>query len=106
MIQANGGNLVEPLDILGKSYVREDGKEIVAGSGRYVDDLSPAGVLYGAVVRAGRPHARILNVDTSKATRAKGVACVLTAEDVPNNAYGPSLPDQPVLCGEKVRYEG
>ena len=97
---------MEPLDILGKSYVREDGKEIVAGSGRYVDDLSPAGVLYGAVVRAGRPHARILNVDTSKATRAKGVACVLTAEDVPNNAYGPSLPDQPVLCGEKVRYEG
>jgi len=43
-----------------------------------------------------------------------GVVTVLTAKDVPNNEYGLSIPDQPVLCGpgsnkefaDRVRFEG
>ena len=92
--------------ILGKSYPREDGPEMVGGLTRYVEDLQRPGMLYGAVVRAGRPHARVVEVDVSRAARAPGVACVLTAADVPVNSYGMVFADQPVLCGEKVRYEG
>ncbi|MBI2132840.1 MAG: xanthine dehydrogenase family protein [Candidatus Tectomicrobia bacterium] len=95
-----------PLRSLGKSYPREDGPEMVAGLSRFVEDLQRPGMLYGAVVRSGRPHARVLRVDASRAAKAPGVACVLTAADVPVNSYGLVLPDQPVLCGVKVRYEG
>ncbi|MED5578799.1 MAG: xanthine dehydrogenase family protein molybdopterin-binding subunit [Nitrospinota bacterium] len=94
------------MDVLGKSYVRQDGKEMVLGESEFVDDLEPKNVLYGAVVRSGRPHARILKINTKKALSYPGVACVLTSEDVPNNAYGPSIPDQVTLCSDKVRYEG
>jgi CO/xanthine dehydrogenase Mo-binding subunit len=96
----------QAMDVLGKSYVRDDGIEMVAGTTRFVDDLEPPGALYGAVVRAGRSHARILKVDIGRALRAKGVACVITADDVPNNVYGPSVQDQSILCSDKVRYEG
>ena len=73
----------DSLKTVGRSYPREDAPEGVSGAAIYVDDLNPPGVLYGAVLRAGRPHARILRIDTSKAERMKGVACVLTGRDVP-----------------------
>ena len=95
-----------PLRSLGKSYPREDGPEMVAGLSQFVEDLRRPGMLYGAVVRAGRPHARIIDVDVSRAAKAPGVACVLTAADVPVNSYGMVITDQAVLCGDKVRYEG
>jgi xanthine dehydrogenase molybdopterin-binding subunit B len=35
------------------------------------------------------------------------VAAVLTARDVPGrNGFGAIIPDQPVICGDKVRYVG
>ena len=35
------------------------------------------------------------------------MAAVLTAADVPGrNGFGAILPDQPVICGEKVRFVG
>ena len=91
---------------VGKREVRADGAQLSAGSALYVDDLAPPGLLYGAVLRAGRPHARIRRVDTRAASRHPGVACILIGKDIPNNAYGPSLQDQPVLCTDKVRYAG
>ena len=97
---------VDSLKTVGKSYPREDAPQGVTGMAEYVDDLNPHGVLYGAVLRAGRPHARILKVDTSSAERMKGVACVITGHDVPCNAYGLYVADQPILCTERVRYEG
>ncbi|MEE9274039.1 MAG: xanthine dehydrogenase family protein molybdopterin-binding subunit [bacterium] len=95
-----------PLREIGRRYPREDGPQAAAGASLYVDDLHPPGLLFGAVVRAGRPHARILAIDTRGAERMPGVACVITGRDVPVNAYGIHLTDQPVLCTDKVRYEG
>lgn len=94
------------LNTVGKSYPREDAPEGVSGAAIYVDDLNPPHLLYGAVLRAGRPHAKILGIDTSRAEKMNGVACVLTGHDVPRNAYGLYVADQPVLCTERVRYEG
>ena len=56
----------DSLKTVGKSYPREDAPDGVSGAAIYVDDLRPIGVLYGAVLRAGRPHARILKIDTSR----------------------------------------
>jgi CO/xanthine dehydrogenase Mo-binding subunit len=58
------------------------------------------------VVFAGRPHARILALETSAALRQPGVVAVLTAADIPYNAYGLIDADQPVLCADVVRFSG
>src|SRR5260370_41809386 len=58
------------------------------------------------VVFAHRPHARILAIDTDAALAHPGVVAVLTAADVPYNAFGLIEADQPVLCGDVVRFVG
>jgi CO/xanthine dehydrogenase Mo-binding subunit len=64
-------------------------------------------MLWLRVVRATRPHARLRSIDVSHARRVQGVACVLTAADIPGqNRYGLIVPDQPILCDERVRYVG
>ncbi|MFQ6110854.1 MAG: xanthine dehydrogenase family protein molybdopterin-binding subunit, partial [Nitrospinota bacterium] len=56
--------------------------------------------------RSRFPHAEILKVDVSEALRIPEVKGVLTAEDIPFNLFGPYVLDQPILCGERVRYMG
>jgi CO/xanthine dehydrogenase Mo-binding subunit len=63
-------------------------------------------MLHLKVVFAHRPHARIRGIDSGAALRHPGVVAVLTAADVPYNAYGLIDADQPVLCGDVVRFEG
>ncbi|MBZ0276442.1 MAG: xanthine dehydrogenase family protein molybdopterin-binding subunit [Anaerolineae bacterium] len=46
-----------------------------------------------------RVHARVLAIDTTQAEALSGVVAVFTAQDVPNNEYGLTMKDQPVLCG-------
>ncbi|MCW8925931.1 MAG: xanthine dehydrogenase family protein molybdopterin-binding subunit, partial [Xanthomonadales bacterium] len=55
----------------------------------------------------GRPHARIVSIDTQAARELPGVQAVLTADDVPGrNLHGIVILDWPVLCADKVRYAG
>ncbi|MGH2480282.1 MAG: xanthine dehydrogenase family protein molybdopterin-binding subunit, partial [Ktedonobacteraceae bacterium] len=55
---------------------------------------------------ARRPHARIRSLESGAALAYPGVVAVLTAADVPYNAFGLIEADQPVLCGDIVRFEG
>jgi CO/xanthine dehydrogenase Mo-binding subunit len=57
------------------------------------------GMLHAKLLFAGRPHARVLDIDTSEAEVVPGVVAVYTAKDVPVNEYGLQTRDQPVLCG-------
>jgi CO/xanthine dehydrogenase Mo-binding subunit len=61
------------------------------------------GMLYMKVLFSDRPHARIVEVDTSEAERVPGVVAILTSKDVPVNEYGLIFKDQPALNGDKVR---
>jgi CO/xanthine dehydrogenase Mo-binding subunit len=92
--------------LIGVSLTRPDALAKVTGAARYPADLTRAEMLHLAVVYAGRPHARIQTLDASRALAAPGVVAVLTAEDVPYNAFGLIDADQPVLCGDVVRFEG
>ncbi len=93
--------------IIGKPIPRLDGRSKVMGEARYGDDLSLPGMLYVKVVRSPHPNARIRSINTSRARGYPGVASVLTAHDIPGkNLMGPIIKDQPVLCGEVVRYVG
>jgi CO/xanthine dehydrogenase Mo-binding subunit len=84
---------------IGKSLPRVDARGKVTGASPYSGDLSMPGMLHMKMLFAGRPHARVLRVDTSKADVAPGVVAVYTAKDVPVNEYGLQWQDQPVLCG-------
>lgn len=65
------------------------------------------GLLHGAVLRSGMAHARLVSVDVRRARSMPGVRAVITAEDIPgNNGFGIVFRDQPVLCRDRVRYEG
>src|SRR5215213_7264028 len=92
--------------IIGASLPRPDALGKVTGATNYPGDLVRPGMLHLKVVFAHRPHARILAINSSAALEHPGVVAVLTAADVPSNAYGLIENDQPVLCGEKVRFEG
>ncbi|HEY0071449.1 MAG TPA: molybdopterin cofactor-binding domain-containing protein, partial [Chloroflexia bacterium] len=92
--------------LIGASVPRPDALGKVTGATRYPADLVRADMLHLKIVFAHRPHARILKLDTSKALEYPGVVDVLTAADVPFNAYGLVESDQPALCTDKVRYVG
>jgi CO/xanthine dehydrogenase Mo-binding subunit len=99
---------------IGKSSIRSDALGKVTGAALYPGDLIRPDQLYMKILFAGRPHARIVRLDTSEAERSVGVAGVYTASDVPANEYGLIMPDQPVLCGpgsskpyaDRVRFIG
>jgi CO/xanthine dehydrogenase Mo-binding subunit len=85
--------------IIGKPISRVDARAKVTGEAKYPGDLAMEGMLHAKILFAGRPHARVVQIDTSEAEAAPGVVAVLTAADVPVNEYGLQTPDQPVLCG-------
>jgi 4-hydroxybenzoyl-CoA reductase alpha subunit len=64
-------------------------------------------MLFGRLLRSPLPHARILNIDTSRAAALPGVLAVLTGEDLPIK-FGilPVSQDEEALAREKVRYVG
>lgn len=84
---------------VGKSLPRVDARGKVTGETLYSGDLTRPGMLHMKILFAERPHARVKNVDSSKAESAPGVVAVYTAKDIPVNEYGLQIPDQPVLCG-------
>lgn len=91
---------------IGAPLARPDAAGKVTGSARYPADLIEPGMLHLKLVFAERPHARIVAVDTSRALAHPGVVAVLTAADVPHNAYGLIEDDQPVLASDRVRCVG
>jgi CO/xanthine dehydrogenase Mo-binding subunit len=92
--------------VIGHPLPRHDALAKVTGDARYPGDLLDAGTLRLKVVYAGRPHARIVRIDSSAALATPGVVAVLTADDVPYNAFGLIDHDQPVLCTDRVRFAG
>ena len=95
------------LGLVGESAPDWDGEAKVCGSLAFADDLLRAGALLGRVVWSEHPHAEIVSVNTQAAEAMPGVRAVLTAAHVPgHNGMGSLKADQPVLCGERVRFLG
>lgn len=85
--------------MIGQSFPKPDAYDKVTGAAIYAGDIIDEAMLHAKVVFTDRPHARILTLDTSRAEAVDGVVAVLTAADVPINAYGPVTADQPVFVG-------
>ena len=86
-------------DIIGQSVSRVDARAKVTGEAKYPGDIAMEGQLFAKMLFAGRPHARIVSIDTSEAEAVPGVVAILTAKDVPVNERGLQTQDQPVLSG-------
>ena len=92
---------------VGESVVRKDGRGKVTGETKFFSDMALPNMLYAKVARSKFPHARIGKISVEKAAAVPGVVAVLTHKDVPGvNAFGILVPDQPVLCFDKVRCLG
>ena len=92
---------------VGHSVPKIDALDKVLGRAVYSEDISFPDMLYGRVLRAGIPHAVIEEIDVREAKALAGVACVLTAKDIPGvNRYGIAYQDQVALAQDKVRYIG
>ena len=72
----------------------------------YAADVLRPGSLWGKVLRSPLPHARILNIDASRALSLPGVKAVVTAADMKTTLVGATLRDMPVMARDRVRFIG
>jgi CO/xanthine dehydrogenase Mo-binding subunit len=102
---------------VGKPLRRIDALGKAVGATAYAGDYAMPNMLYARVFRSTEPAARIRRLDVSKARALPGVACVLTASDLPDAKLTTDMPgqtgqqrrtgsDAPVLASEVVRFVG
>lgn len=99
---------------VGSSLRRVEDPRLVAGQGRYVDDLNPPGALHAAFVRSPYAQARVRRVATGAAVGLPGVVGVFTAKDLAGVVPAPPrtmgrdtrVAAQPPLCAEMVHLVG
>jgi len=96
------------LNVVGTRAPMLDAAQKAKGSALFTDDLVLSGMLYGRVLRSPHAHARIVNIDTSRAAKLPGVKGVVTGSDIPDRQYGivPKARDEYALARDKVRYIG
>jgi len=105
----------------GQSVRRLEDDGLLAGRGRFTDDVRVDGQLHVAFVRSPYPHARIVGVDTSAAEAMPGVVKVLTGAELVAHKVRPLpgvagfrradgtnavTPPRRVLAHERVRFVG
>jgi carbon-monoxide dehydrogenase large subunit len=72
---------------------------LLKGGGRYVDDVVLPRMAFGYVLRSPHAHAKLLSIDTVRASAAPGVLLVLTGADWKRSGWG----DLPVPGGQQRR---
>ena len=92
--------------VIGQPTPRAEGPEKVTGNARYTADVRLPGTLWGRSLRSPFPHAKIINIDISRAAEVPGVHAVLTGADLQGTLQGRKLRDTPVLAWDRVRFAG
>lgn len=99
--------------IVGHSPAKLDGLALACGREKYVADDLPRDTLVVRILTSPHAHARIVDIDTSKAAEVKGVRCILTWRDLPRVAhttagqgYPEPSPYDSFTLDNKVRYVG
>ena len=91
-----------------RPWIRADGQAKATGQARYTADLSFPGLAHARLRLADRVHARIVRLDTTRASAMPGVLAVLTQDDVPERRYGSAdfVLDRTLFARDVVRFEG
>src|ERR1700681_3528386 len=100
----------------GAAVPRIEDPDLVAGRGRYLDDIHLPGMVHAGFVRSPHAHARITRIEVAAASALPGVVAVLTAaglgvagKPTPQFAPSPLLAQnrtQHVLASQAVHYAG
>jgi aerobic carbon-monoxide dehydrogenase large subunit len=104
---------------IGESLRRKEDDRFLTGTGRYVDDIAPAGTLHGVFVRSPHAHAIIEAIETGAARGLPGVQGVFTTADLDADGIGTIpctvqvatvapmiVPPHPALARERARHVG
>jgi aerobic carbon-monoxide dehydrogenase large subunit len=95
---------------IGASIKRKEDDRFLQGRGRYLDDITLPRMLHMAILRSPLAHARIVSVDTKRASEQPGVVAVITGADLAAHklAWMPTLSGdtQAVFVTDKVRFQG
>lgn len=98
---------MEQFRAINQNKMRIDVKDKLTGKAAYGADLYMEGMLYAKGVQSRHPHARIRGIDASAALSLPGVACVLTAKDMPGDkVIGEEVQDQFVFSDDRVLGRG
>jgi len=101
--------------LVGASVNRVEDRRLLAGAGRYIDDVTVPGMLHAAFLRSPYPHAEIVAIDLAAARALPGVHLILTGEDLKARTYpffglfafeGLYQPTYWALAVERVRHVG
>jgi 4-hydroxybenzoyl-CoA reductase alpha subunit len=97
---------MEEYSVIGKRIPRVDGRVKVTGEAKYAADYEMPGMLWCKMLRSPYAHAKILNIDTSRAEKLAGVKGVLTGKDFKGWRWGwmPKTRDEAPIADDKVRY--
>ncbi len=87
---------------IGQETPRPDSADKAAGQAVYIHDFERPQMLHGKIKFAEQAHARIVDIDTSKAERLPGVKAVITAQNTPEVRIG-FMRDNFALKRDKVR---
>ncbi len=68
----------------GARVKRIEDPALVAGRGRFVDDVKLPGLLHACFVRSPHAHAKLVSIDSKVAMIMPGVHAVITADDLPD----------------------
>lgn len=93
--------------------MKKDAMALVTGQPVYMDDLAPKDSLIVKVLRSPHAHALIEEIHTENAAKQKGIACVLTYQDVPKRrftmagqTYPEASPYDRYILEQRVRFVG
>jgi carbon-monoxide dehydrogenase large subunit len=102
---------------IGAAVERKEDARLLRGDTRWVDNMTLPGMLWMAVVRSPYAHAKIVNVDLSKALAADGVVAAFSGADLAEEWAGSlpcawpvtgdcHIPQHRPLTTDKARYAG
>jgi aldehyde oxidoreductase len=94
---------------IGISHPKYNSYETAIGNRNFVDDIYLDGMLYAALKFSDHPKAKILIINTEKASQLEGVHRIFTAGDIPGERkVGLIYQDWPVMIGtgETTHYIG
>jgi len=104
---------VKDFKVVNKRVNKIDSLGLACGEPLFCDDIDIKGILHAKILWSPHPHAKIKNIDISKALKIKGVKAVLTYKDLPRiphttagQGYPEPSPYDSYILDNKVRYVG
>ncbi|MDB5598625.1 MAG: Carbon monoxide dehydrogenase [Xanthobacteraceae bacterium] len=101
---------------IGRSVPRPRADRLLAGQGRFTDDISLPRMVHAAFLRSPHPHARIRSIDVAAAAQAPGVVRVVTGAEIAAQCKpyaglhqlfsGMRVPDQVPMAVDVARWQG